>query len=471
MKDFIKIIAIILLLAFAFCACSTEETETVPVYDNDIGAERDMNGQVIRWGFGKSLNDEENVFGFIPGTAFADMALERQKEIEKTYNCSIVMTYKDLVSNLDDNLYATMSGDSIYDILNNESIKLINHIRAGYILPLSGLLDITNTEKWGTPNMLLSLVWNNDLYGVLPYAWPELMYSSFGYLIAVNENLVSQFGLGDPREYVEKNEWTWDKFEEVLHDYTRTEGERTVYGMATHGPYFAMMMFLSNGVGVSDYIDGQVVAGAYTDAGFEALTRAQKIYTETCRDCFHPENATYGSLNAFKAGESVMATAHASYASGFIGHDDSIMYVMDNVGVLPYPVGPNAEPGVYKGYHESMYFTASIPITSRDYEAAAFIIDAMFEPFKGFETKDSIVEYMTKQFFFDERDTRVFMNCLRYTEYGFYNEGARDLIAAAVDSSTPISQLLERYQDKYDKIVQDYMVNHYNSMISIFGEQ
>ena len=229
MRDFIKIIAIILLLAFAFCACSTEETETVPVYDNDIGAERDMNGQVIRWGFGKSLNDEENVFGFIPGTAFADMALERQKEIEKTYNCSIVMTYKDLVSNLDDNLYATMSGDSIYDILNNESIKLINHIRAGYILPLSGLLDITNTEKWGTPNMLLSLVWNNDLYGVLPYAWPELMYSSFGYLIAVNENLVSQFGLGDPREYVEKNEWTWDKFEEVLHDYTRTEGERTVY--------------------------------------------------------------------------------------------------------------------------------------------------------------------------------------------------------------------------------------------------
>ena len=471
MKSFVKIVSLILIIILALCACQSENGEVIPEYGSDITVERDLNGFSVRWGFAKSLNNEDNILGFVPGTAFADLALERKKDIEKRYNCTLEMTYKDLVSNIDDNLYSTMSGDSLYDILTNESIKLINHIRAGYIYPLSGFLDIADTEKWGEPNMLLSLMWNNDLYGVLPYAWPELLYTSFGYPIVVNENLISQYGHEDPREFVENNTWTWDKFEEVLLEYTHKDGEKAIYGMGTHGPYYAMMMFLSNGVGVSSYQDGQVVAGAYTEQGTEALERAKKIYTETCRDCFHPDSSTGGCLEAFKAGECVLVTTHSNYSGGIMGHSDSLVYVMDNIGILPYPLGPHATPGVYKGYHESMYFATSIPVLSRDPEIAALIIDATFEPFEGFETKESIIEYMTKQIFFDERDTRVFVNILKNTEYGFFNEGARSLIAEAVTGSSPVSTVQQSNKNQYDKIVEDYMVNHYNSIISLFGEQ
>lgn len=471
MKTFIKLISLIFILVLVFCSCqSSDGSETVPDYDMSLSGEHDLKGITVKWGFAKAVDNEDNVLGFVPGTAFADMAMDRKKDVETRNNCSIEMTYKYLNAIRDDNLYATISGERIYDIMTNESRNFLAHFRSGYIIPLSGLLDIYDSEKYGMPNMLLSLMWNDDLYGVLPYAWPELLYTSFGYPIVVNEKLISQYGHEDPREYVENNSWTWDKFEEVLQEYTHTEGERTIYAMGTHGPYYAMMMFLSNGVGVSDYIDGQVVCGAYTEQGTEALERARKIYNETCADCFHPNSSTDGCLNAFKAEECFMVTTHSNYQGGIMGHTNSLVYVMENIGILPYPLGPHATPGVYTGYHETMYYATGIPITTSDQEVAALLIDEMFEPFEGFETKESIIEYMTKQIFFDERDTRVFVNVLVNTEYGFFDEGARSLIADAVSGSRPVSSVQQGYQNQYEKIVEDYMVHHHMTMIDLYGE-
>lgn len=470
MKTITRLMVLILVLIFILSSCTSSETEVVPEYNAKIVGERDLQGYTVKWGFSKSENNEENVFGFLPETAFADLALDRKNDIETKNNCVIDMTYSSVSTNANKIQTAMMSGEPVFDIATNTSFTLYNYIRAGYFHGLSNLIDVKNEEKYGNKDMLLSLMWNDDLYGVVPFAWPELMYTTFGCPIVVNENLIIKYGLEDPREYVEKKEWTWDKFEEALHNYTITDGERTIYGMSAHGPYFAMLMFLSNGVGMAEHVDGKVICGAYTDAGREALERARAIYVETCKDCFHPDSSPDGAVDAFLSGDTMLLTTHTSYASGIIGHEDSIMYKMENVGILPYPQGPNATPGEYSSYYESMYFTTTIPLTSRDAAIAAFIIEEMYEPLEGFETKDKIAEYMYDQMFFDKRDAEVYLNMMKNMESGFVKEGARKLIEESISSATTITALLDKYSNQYDTIAEEFMTNRYNARIAVFGE-
>ena len=467
MRKLIRTVALLIVFVFVVSACQADEPEVVPEYET--GSENNVNlgGFKLNWGYAKSGSKEENVFGFIPGTAFADLALQRKKDIENNNNCTIDVTYGDFGSIGNVVQTSAMSGESIFDIATDESFVFVQYMRAGYLAGLSSRIDVLNTDKWGTPSMLQSLMWKDELYGVVPYAWPDLLYTTFGYPIAVNENLIAQYGHEDPREYVEAGTWTWDTFEECLHQYTHPEADYTVYGMATHDAYFAMMMFLSNGVALSEYADGSVVCGAYTDPGFAALERAQQIYRVNCRECFHPDDNTANVVSNFKAGNSILLT---TYGYDLLGHSNSIMYVMDNVGILPYPQGPNATPGEYKGYHESMRYSTSIPINAKDRETAAFILNAMYEPFDEYKTKEDIIEYMATQTFFDIRDARVYANMLENNEYGFFLEGARSLIQETVESNSTVAQLREKYESQYQEIVEKYIAHHYSAKVALYGD-
>ena len=95
---------------------------------------------------------------------------------------------------------------------------------------------------------------------------------------------------------------------------------------------------------------------------------------------------------------------------GMIQTSGSIMYVVDNVGILPFPQGPKATPGVYPSYYQQIPYITSIPITANDAEAAASVLSVMYEPFEGLETKDDIANYMNKEIFFDDRDAYIFIN-------------------------------------------------------------
>ena len=459
MKAVLKVFSFLFVLAFVLTACQTSSPEVVPEYKVDI-AGADLDGLKISGGW-DSLNDV--IYGFVAGTAHSDMALERERYVEDTYNCDITVEYTDRVY---DNLRASvMSGSPRYDLLTGSTYALVVDVRAGYLTGLSGLLDISNTEKWGTPNMLQSLLWVDDLYGVVPFAWPDLLYGATGHLIAVNETLVSKLVQPDPREFVENNTWTWDKFEETLAIYTHQEAGRTIYAINCHDAYFAMNMFLSNGCTLSSFENGQVVCGAYTEAGKVALERAKKIYTETCVDYFYPDVSTANEY--IINGDVVMAV---TWLDGMFGNTESFLYKMDNLGVLPFPIGPNAKPGVYPTYHEGLNYATSIPVNAKDPEATATVLSAMYEPFDQYKTKEDIIDYMSEQAFFDRRDAEIFANMVKNTEYGFFREGARSVIQNVVEKSETVTSLLESYEDQYEQIVEDYMIHHFEGRLAVYGE-
>ena len=469
MKKCIRILALTLAVLFVLCSCQSEQPEIVPDYNPSMDG-GDLDGLELVWGFSMSRYAEgvDNIFGYIPGTMFADQALERKKAVEADLNCVITMDNDSSSYVIGDRLNASLaSGSRLYDLATCDSSILRDLVRgSGYFIGLSSLIDVKNTEKWGTPSMLQMMLWKDDLYGVVPFAWPDLLYSTTGHVFAVNETLVSQLGQSDPREFVENLTWDWDKLEELLEAYTYQDAGRTIYGMQCHDAYFAMNMFLSNGVAFSAYEDGNVVCGAYTDAGRVALERAREIYNNTCADYIYPD-ANPGDGKYISNGDVVM---EVMWHGGLIGSTESLMYIMDNIGVLPFPQGPNATPGVYASYYEQIAYTTSIPVNTVDAQAAAMVLDAMFEPFEGLETKDDIADYLTEQVFFDKRDAEIFLKTIANTEYGFFWEGGRGVIESAVSGNDNVSTLLESQESIYDQLVEDYLANHYAGRVAVYGE-
>ncbi|MBO5036954.1 MAG: extracellular solute-binding protein [Clostridia bacterium] len=469
MKKIVRIFVLVLSILFVLCACQSEQPEVVPEY-NPSADGSDLDGLELVWGFSMSRYNEgvDNVFGYIPGTAFADQALERKKAVESDLNCTITVDNDSSSYVIGDRLNASLaSGSRLYDLATCDSSILRNLVRGGgYFIGLSSLLDVQNTDKWGTPSMLQMMLWENDLYGVVPFAWPDLLYSTTGHIFAVNESLISQLAQTDPREYVENLTWNWDKLEEVLEAYTYQDAGRTIYGMQCHDAYFAMNMFLSNGVAFSAYEDGKVVCGAYTDAGRVALERARQIYNETCKDYIYPDAHTNDGSYLVNGDVVMLVTGHG----GLIGTESALLYQMDNIGVLPFPQGPNATPGVYASYYEQIAYTTSIPVNTVDSQAAALVLDAMFEPFEGLETKDDIADYLTDQVFFDKRDAEIFIETIANTEYGFFWEGGRSVIESAVSGNDNVSTLLESQESIYDQLVEDYLESHYAGRVAVYGE-
>ncbi|MDF2686712.1 MAG: transporter substrate-binding protein, partial [Clostridia bacterium] len=353
MYKIIKIMSLVFVICL-ICGCQGETPEDTEI-ETEAPVYADLGGVEIKYAVATGHNAVNNVLGYLEDTTFAELAYTRISEVEANFNCKFniqYMVYNDATAEIKK---ALVSGDNFADVVQHESYIMQDFARMdGALHGMSELvsqLDYRDTDKWGNKNLLESMFWENDLYGIVPMTWPELLYTSSGYPIVFNGDLVKQAGGTDPREYVEQKKWTWDQFEEILQLYTMTEGENKIYGMAVHPPYFSGMMVASNNVKFA-YKDGDIYkAGLYTPEAEAALSRAQAIYNTTHADCFYKtDTSPEGVVDCFINKEAVMA----SVSSGNIyGVNSKISFEVENTGILPYPAGPNNPEFKWKSLHES----------------------------------------------------------------------------------------------------------------------
>ncbi len=460
-----KAIGIILCLIFVFsvCSCAAPEAETVPEFEEMSSSGYDLGGYSVLWGWtdGAGLDNDSN-FGFIEGTPNSDLLLEHKKNVEQKLNCKITL---DHTANNTILRAGVMAGDQKIDIITSGSLRMMDSIRGGYLTGLSSFIDVDNYEKWGTPNMLVSVLWEDDLYAVVPFSWPEIMYTNSAHVLAVNENLISKLSLTDPREYVEALDWTWDRFEECMENFTFEDAGRTVYSYkGGFGRYYYINMVISNGVSFIDGKNGTVSCGILSDAGREAMERGRYI-AEMYRD-----KANGGSDNptGFINGEAVM---YLAWTYELTRNTQYIMYQMDNVGVVPFPQGPNATPGQYSSYHQSLAYATGIPFNAKDFYTSLTVLNEMFEPFEQYKTKDDIIDMMANQIFFDRRDAEIIYQVEKASQYGFFDEKLGNILEQAGTTNTPISQLCEEQESTIAKIVETYLEPCYRGLTAVYGEQ
>lgn len=254
MKKILRTISIFLLISMmtSFAACATlKEEEIAPEYSSEL-SETDFMGANFSFFLNNSHQSTgEDYLGYLINTEFSDLAKERINEVEKTYNVEIsIVTNRDINQTIQNETYA---GQVSADAVQTSSQGLAGSIRAGFMHDLAALtdyLDYRDSEKWGNIETIKALCWDGGIFGVIPDAWPMLKYYSMDGPLIVNEDIIRYLNQTDPREFVETNEWTWDKFEELMPVYNHVnDAGDEVTALFTSIHWLFRTMQSSNGEG------------------------------------------------------------------------------------------------------------------------------------------------------------------------------------------------------------------------------
>ncbi len=468
-----KIVSLLLCLTFvfSFVSCATVE-EIVPEYTSEVSGEIDLGGKVFKMGTVNdalivfSSADEESVLGYIGNTEFADLALNRIRETESKYNMVFEVV---IVPSAAQTAYnSVVTGDYEFDFIQEESYDVVDYVIAGTFIDLSVLdnMNAIDEEKWGSRYLLASMMFEGGLYGVIPAKHPMKTQNSMSSVIAVNEDYIYSLNATDPRDYYENGEWTWDTFTQVLLDYAHTTqvSNEYVYALASKEDWFTRAVSLSNG---DEYLvvndDGTYEMGFYTTTAFKAFDQAHEWWNGVTSESIQKG----GGVEQLNNGTSVMALIDSYQV---LSGTSSVAYNLENFGIVPFPSGPDTQPGWYKSFYESADFVLSIPVTAPDEEASALVMDSLFEPLEGYETNESILEYLKRNYFADERDAEYFFE-MSSNEHAIYIDHKHGLtgIFGSILKSTP-SQVMESNEDSQRSNIEKYILTQYQTMNELYGE-
>ncbi|MBO4392134.1 MAG: hypothetical protein J5816_02390 [Clostridia bacterium] len=478
MKKMSKLLLLVLALIVFATACQAGETEEF--FDQDFNssanAKMDLGGFEMVYEFGSNESDgliTENVLGYRPDTQFSDLAKARIKEVENDYNCKLKINYNS-TQRCHTFISLSYAGVFMCDVISGISDMWADAARAGMLVGLSELgeyIDYKNEDKWGNRSILEVIYYENDLYGLIPMGWPELNHSSFGYPLAVNEDLVALSGQPDPREYVESGDWTWAQFRNCLENYTQIEGTETVrYGLSAHWPYYAEMFIRSNGDSLVYKDDeGNYSYGFVTPTAFAAMEEARAIWnTDLSYTISSGMNDTVEqTVNDFVNEVSVMCVAPTGY---LYGQDARISLNVDNFGILTWPLGPDAEPGHVYGIMENNNYCIAFSALSTQPDTSAVIINALYEPLPGFETAEDIKAYMAHNFFFDERDCDCFLAMYYNQEYNYFHYNMRTQYVGFLErTSRSISEYVEGISSVANEIFQKDVMPSVRGIEAVWG--
>jgi len=476
MKSSNRIISFILLtfmtLSF-FCACGEQaEPEIVPDYSTDLGEIDFMGSDFVFLQRNQEHSTGENYFGYVTETEFADLALERVKEVEAKYNIvAKINTDKDINTTITNETYAgTVSADAIQQ--QSDSINSIS--RAGMLYGLSTLsdyIDYTDSKKWGTIENLKPFFWDGDIYAVTPASWPMLKYRSMDGPMIVNENIINYLNETDPREFVEKDEWTWSKFEELMPIYNHiNDAGDEVKALYTTVHWLFRTIQPTNGEGmVVQDANGEYQLGLHTDVTFEAMYTAWNwafgeyssfVYIDT-------SNVWENMLQAFLDNKSVLTIMNGT---DLLGSQNSIAYQIENFGVIPFPRGPLGNNTTTPGSTiTTTRFGTAIPLLCKDPAMSAIILDAIYEPLPGYEDEQSIIDYLRHNFFFDDRDVTNYINAFDNIIYNYRCEGITD-VYIGIKGTKSMREWLDQYAEADENNRQKYVVNIETSIDQLLGE-
>ena len=450
-------------------SCSSAEEEVFDVdFSRDL-SKIDLEGIGIIYNvfIPASFSPESVCLGYELDTVFADMASKRLSDVQKDLNCVIEVTYE---AGSTANFYAaTISGTYVSDAVMGVSDIWTDAARAGMMIGMSELeefIDYRNEAKWGYRNMLEVIYYEDDLYGLNPLLWPEVSVA-YGTPLVVNEDIIASLGETDPRDYLENGQWTWEKFREVLERYYVKEGsEVKYYALACQAAPFGNMFILSNGSRFAEKNEkGEYIPGFFSANAIKAMEEGLDIFHGTLGETIDKDSA---SVDAMINGTAVLGAVNSDHIIGLRGR---ISKEMSNFGILSWPTGPDVEPGYAFAEHANVERCISFPRAAKQPEAAATIINAIYEPFEGYETLDDILELMTRNYFFDARDSKVFYDMYLNSDYNYFHySGMYGMFHQWLTSNKTPTEYIEANEDFMASRMEEYILPAMRGIEAVWGD-
>ena len=456
MKTAVKSFILIFLSLVVFAACGAHEEE---LFDEDFalkGDKTDLEGATIKYvresgGLAFNVGDEE-VLGFEMNTVLGDLALQRIKDVQNNFNCKLDIVYFSGDAQYTNYRLSNAAGSYYCDIFCGISDRFREYMKAGTIVGLSqldGLIDYRNEEKWGTRNVLEVLYWEDDVYGLIPLAWPTSSVSYTG-LTIVNEDLIASLNTEDPRDLYENGKWTWETFRDCLEKYYAQEGSEVKHYALASVPFdFGANYLLSNGYRLAEKgPDGNYRSGVNNPAALAAMNEALDVFNGPLSYTIDRRNIILAPVEDLIAGQTVMGVMHyAEYVA------DRIVKSMTNFGVLPWPSGPAVEPGFISSFHMNLERAVVISSLSNNLEATAIALNALYEPFEEYPDIESIKDFLHHTYFFDRRDADIYYDMFQCAQYSYFSTAPFQTLGEWVANGQTPTEYIESRIDKIEEYI------------------
>ena len=469
MKKIAKLLILAFVISIIATACGSVEAEVFDEdFENDTGI-IDLSGLEVIYKVVVNSSITSTVLGYEVDSQFGDLAAKRIKDTQEKLNCKLTINYDNSYHPSAEFVTTSAAGIFVCDVISGISDMWADTARIGMLVGLSELedfIDFRNEEKWGYRSMLEVVYYEDDLYGVVPLLWPEISVS-YGSPIVINENIITAMGFTDPRDLFENGQWTWDTFDQCLADYFVTEGSDVKYYSLTSRPAtFGVMFLLSNG---SHYVEkdasGNYVCGFYSEAARKAMQKGIDIY-------FGPNAAAInGSGNGVDFLISERTVLAPLGTDDIIGIRGRIAKEMDNFGLVCWPSGPDVEPGYIVGQHGNIERCIAFSKLSQFPEASAMVINELYEPFEEYPTLESVIELMTKNYFYDKRDSDIFYQMYFNSVYNYFHYSPMyDFMHNWMGATTSVSEYLESNANIINERMQEYAIPAMNGIAAVWGE-
>ncbi len=402
-----KLTTILLLLAMllplASCGKAAEETavstetaaaETIVETETELTTElpeKDWGGQVFTvLGNDNQTYDQFDNFEIdveeLNGEVVNDAIYNRNLSVEQLYNVSIqqvLMSGTSNNENVTELKNATIAGDALYDVTFVVLMYIGNAVNQGLMQDMNALPYMDYDKPWWNPEVNEVMSAHKKLF--FTSSDFSLRDKSRAYIMAVNQDLVTDHSLGDPVSLVDEGKWTIDLTTQWVETVARDVNgdgamgdEADVYGlvMDSYNGFVALMVGTNNRIWTKDTEDGYLLTmnNEHTISSIDKVL-AMSCNTDVaffCNDFQGKVDYDYWAASGrwWKAGNALFNTAFPHSLANW-SENCEFSYT-----IMPFPKYDEAQEKYYS-LADVWCMLFGVPAIAPDPEFSGFMLEAL----------------------------------------------------------------------------------------------
>ena len=443
----------------------TEETETKPLRSADLLPAADFGGAdyvIIGREYAKlgELPGMEFVVEELTGDIINDTIFKRNQTVEENFNVNVTAMTGDAGALVKTSVTA---GDGAYDLswahVNTMSSLSLN----GYLANYYDVPHIDMTGDWWNQLAVESLTQNGKCFLQMNYIpFTGVMLS---HVLFFNMDMVTEYGLTSPYDYVNENKWTFDTFASMVETVSVDEnGDGTwdagdTYGLlSSHG---------TSGVAFAVGMDVQPLAFAADGSYSLSLLsdRNQSILESIVTLTHTPASWLITDYSKENDLAKMFAAGQGLFYSGFM--TDAYQFFRDmeqDYGLIVFPKWEASDES-YKTTVTGGTGLLGIPKVTADMERTGQITEALaIESY--YDVYPAVFETVINNKLLRDEDSQKMFELLmdgleisfaRTYKHSTYTDLFADLTAAgSTDLASKVASLEKAATDHYDKVLESF---------------
>lgn len=351
------------------------------------------------------------------------------------------------------------AGDNAYPILHQADRTVFSFGLKGYMLDLNRdmpYIDLAKPYWQQDGNAVLGLM--GKQYG----AFTELSLRPYDYthLLVFNQDLIREYGLPNPHDYWRNNDWTFDRFEELITavhvdlDGNGKFDKNDLYGYHDRKGFLYPLMYTA--AGLKTVIEDEAGRPVFNMPGNEAF---QTIY-DWCDRVFYKEEAYYkqDAGNDFFVKHPMFQEGKALFSDMTFFYVGMMRDMLSDFGIIVFPKY-TAEQDRYYSWVEGGAGCIGVAVTCQEKEA----VGAALEALSCASMRDVIPIYyennLKAKYSRDEISTQMFdeIQASRSFDLGdtIWCEQIRDYFGPVFFNHQPLASAIAKKQESFGKTLED----------------